>query len=94
MKYTYTKKQLDEIIDNIFEKEKNLNKLNKDDFKNTYYSKIINKLKTSSSRYLFTREEYQTRIRLYFYYSQEKNIYVILVLALIERRLFDEWNNW
>lgn len=82
------KKDLLSIIDEVFEKENLSKHLDKKDFTKTYFG-IIKRLKDNGV-YKFSREKYQTSIRLYFYYSQEKSIYVILALALIERVLFDE----
>ena len=91
VRLTYTKRQLLDVIDDVFRKEKTLKaKLDKEEFKTIYFDKILNRLKISRFRYSFTRGEYQTRVRLYFYYSQEKNIYIILALAMMEARLFDE----
>lgn len=84
------RKDFIDVIDNVFENESNLNNhLDKKEFIKTYFT-IIKRLKENSI-YKFTREQYQTSIRLYFYYSQEKSIYFILALALIERGLFDDW---
>ena len=91
VRLTYTKRELLDVIDDVFRKEKTLKaKLNKEEFKAIYFDKILNRLKISRFRYSFDRREYQTRVRLYFYYSQEKNIYIILALAMMEARLFDE----
>lgn len=82
------KKDFVNVIDKVFDDENLSKHLDKREFTNTYFG-IIKRLKDNGA-YKFTREKYQTSIRLYFYYSQEKNIYVILALALIERVLFDE----
>lgn len=82
------KKDFVNIIDKVFEDDNLSKHLDKKEFTKTYFG-IIKRLKDNSI-YQFTRDKYQTSIRLYFYYSQEKNIYVILALALIERVLFDE----
>ena len=83
------KKDFLNIIDKVFEDENLSKHLDKKEFITTYFNHIIKRLK-SDGVYKFTRDKYQTSIRLYFYYSQEKNIYVILALALIERVLYDE----
>lgn len=83
------KKDFINIIDKVFEDESLSKHLDKEEFKTLYFKHIVKRLK-DDYMYKFTREQYQTSIRLYFYYSQEKNIYVILALALLEKRLFDE----
>ena len=88
-RYHLRKKEIRALIEEVFEKDKSLSKLNKDEFIELYFDKIIKRLKKPSGIYEFTRDDYQTSIRLYFYYSQEKNIYNILALAQIESRLFD-----
>ena len=86
------KKDFLTIIDEVFEDENLSKHLDKSEFKKTYFNHIVKRLKYDNL-YKFTRDKYQTSIRLYFYYSQEKNIYFILALALIEKRLFDERSN-
>ena len=84
------KQDIERIIDTVFDKDEILTKYgDKESFKNLYYNKVIKRLKDGYI-YRFTREQYQTSIRLYFYYSQEKNIYNILALAKIEEVLFNE----
>ena len=88
-KHKLKKKDLERIIDIVFDKDEILTKYaDKDTFKNLYFNKVVKRLK-SDSVYKFTRDQYQTSIRLYFYYSQEKNIYNILALAKIEEVLFN-----
>lgn len=92
-RYNYRKKELKAIIDEVFNKDKTLLKLDKTEFENLYFDHVIKRLKKPSGIYEFTRDDYQTSIRLYFYYSQEKNIYNILALASVESRLFDGRSN-
>ena len=92
-RYNYRKKELKAIIDDIFKSDKSLKKLDKNEFENLYFDHVIKRLKKPSGIYEFTRDDYQTSVRLYFYYSQEKNIYNILALASVESRLFDGRSN-
>lgn len=86
---TVTKKYLNDLIEEVIKKDKALsNKVDLYSFKNLYFNKIIKKFKNDNG-YTFNRDKYQTAINLYFYYTQEKNIYHILALAIIERKLFD-----
>ena len=94
MQYNMIRKDFIEIIENVFNSDDHINnKLDIEEFKNIYFNKVIKRLKQPNGKYKFTREEYQTSIRLYLYYSDEKNIYNLLVLAMIEKRLFDERND-
>lgn len=87
---TVTKKYLNDLIEGVIKQDKALsNKVDLYSFKNLYFNKIIKKFKTDNG-YTFNRDKYQTAINLYFYYTQEKNIYHILALAIIERKLFDD----
>lgn len=88
-KYKLTKNDFSKLIDTVFEDETLSKFIDKESFKDLYFNKIIKRLK-DGYKYKFTREQYQTSIRLYFYYSQEKNIYNILALAKIEEVIFDE----
>ncbi len=88
-KYKLKKKDFERIIDIVYEDEILSKYGNKDTFKQLYFDKVVKRLKEDYI-YKFTREQYQTSIRLYFYYSQEKNIYNILALAKIEEVLFNE----
>lgn len=83
------KQDIERVIDIVFKDDTLLKYGDKDTFKNLYFNKVIKRLKDGSV-YKFNREQYQTSIRLYFYYSQEKNIYNILALAKIEEVLFSE----
>ena len=94
MQYNMIRKDFIEIIEDVFNSDDHINKkLDIEEFKNIYFNKVIKRLKQPNGKYRFTREEYQTSIRLYLYYSDEKNIYNLLVLAMIEKRLFDERND-
>ena len=94
MQYNMIRKDFIEIIEDVFNSDDHINKkLDIEEFKNIYFNKVIKRLKQPNGKYKFTREEYQTSIRLYLYYSDEKNIYNLLVLAMIEKRLFDERND-
>ena len=92
-RYHLRKKELKAIIDEVFKAEAPLKKLDKNEFENLYFDHVIKRLKKPSGIYEFTRDDYQTSVRLYFYYSQEKNIYNILALASVESRLFDGRSN-
>lgn len=83
------KQDIERVIDIVFKDDILSKYADKDTFKNLYFNKVIKRLKDGCV-YKFTREQYQTSIRLYFYYSQEKNIYNILALAKIEEVLFSE----
>ena len=83
------KQDIERVIDIVFKDDILSKYADKDTFKNLYFNKIIKRLKDGSI-YKFDKEQYQTSIRLYFYYSQEKNIYNILALAKIEEVLFSE----
>lgn len=83
------KQDIERVIDIVFSDDILSKYGDKDTFKNLYFNKVIKRLKDGSV-YKFDREQYQTSIRLYFYYSQEKNIYNILALAKIEEVLFSE----
>ena len=88
---TCSKRYLNNIIKEVITEDKTLsNKIDLYTFKYLYFNKIVKRLKNDSGQYQFTRDKYQESINLYFYYTQEKNIYHILALALIERKLF-EW---
>ena len=94
MQYTKLRKDFINVIQEVFDSDDHISsKLNIDEFTKIYLDKIVKRLKQPNGKYKFTREEYQTSVRLYFYYSQEKNIYNILALAMIESRLFDERHN-
>ena len=94
MQYTKIRKDFINVIQEVFDSDEHISsKLNIDEFTKTYLNKIVKRLKQPNGKYKFTREEYQTSVRLYFYYSQEKNIYNILALAMIESRLFNERHN-
>ena len=87
---TVTKKYLNELIDEVIKNDKVLsNKIDLYSFKHIYFNKIIKRLK-SSNGYELNRDKYQESVNIYFYYSQEKNIYNILALAMIERKLFED----
>lgn len=92
-RYHLRKKELKAIIDEVFSSDTSLKKLDKNEFENLYFDHVIKRLKKPSGIYEFTRDDYQTSVRLYFYYSQEKNIYNILALASVESRLFDGRSN-
>lgn len=86
---TITKKNLNDLIEEVIKKDKVLsNKVDLYSFKNLYFNKIVKKFKNDNG-YTFNRDKYQSAINLYFYYTQEKNIYHILALAMIERKLFE-----
>ena len=89
------KKEFNAIIEEVYNRDKTIKEnIDLGAFKDIYFNKIVKRLKdVSSGRYKFNREKYQTSVRLYFYYSQEKNIYFILMLAMLESRLFDERSN-
>ena len=95
MTYNLTKKEFLKIIEEVYERDQTIkNKIDLNKFESLYFDKIVKRLKdTSTSKYKFDRSQYQTSIRLYFYYSQEKDIYNILLLAMLESRLFDEGSN-
>lgn len=86
------KKELDEVIDFVFEKRENeidLNKfIDKEEFKSKYY-RIIKRLKAPSGYYKLNREEYQKCMNIWLYRSREDNIYCLLALAMIDTKLFD-----
>lgn len=87
---TVTKKYLNELIDKVVHEDKVLSKkIDLYSFKNLYFTKIVKRLRNENGSYTFDRDKYQTAINLYFYYTQEKNIYHILALANIERNLFE-----
>jgi len=88
-KYKLKKKDFERIIDIVYEDEILSKYGNKDTFKQLYFDKVVKRLKDDTV-YKFTKEQYQTSIRLYFYYSQEKDIYNILALAKIEEVLFND----
>ena len=88
-KYKLKKKDFEMIIDIVYEDEILSKYGNKDTFKQLYFDKVVKRLKDDTV-YKFTKEQYQTSIRLYFYYSQEKDIYNILALAKIEEVLFND----
>lgn len=91
MQIKLRKKDILKIIQEVFDSDEQIKKhVDFDSFTKLYFNQIIKRLKDVNSIYKFTREKYQTAIRVYFYYSQEKNIYNILLLAMIEKRLFDE----
>lgn len=84
------KKYLNELIEEVIDNDKVLsNKIDKYSFKNLYFNKIVKRLKNESGQYVLNRDKYQESVNLYFYYTQEKNIYHILALAMIERKLFE-----
>ena len=86
----YTKKYLNNIIQGVFDSDKKVNeKINIEEFKQLYFSKVIKRLKQPSGKYKFNRDEYQTSIRLYLYYNNETNIYNLLALAMIENKIFN-----
>ena len=90
----YSKKDLINVIQGVFDKDTKIReKLDFDTFVNLYFDKIVKRLKQQNGKYKFNREEYQTSVRLYLYYSDEKNIYNLLALAMVESRLFDEKHN-
>lgn len=94
MQYKLRRKDFINIIKEVFDGDDRLCEvLDIDEFIKTYMNHIVKRLKGPDSIYKFTREKYQTSVRLYFYYSQEKNIFNILALAMIEKRLFDERSN-
>ena len=87
---TCSKRQLERVIDEVVYNDKLLTKtIDVFSFKDIYFNKVIKRLKNDSGKYQFTRDEYQTSVSLYFYKTQEKNIYNILTLCMIERKLFD-----
>ena len=62
----YTKKDLINLIQGVFDSDDKINKkVDYDDFIKTYFGKIIKRLKQSNSKYKFNRDEYQTAIKLY-----------------------------
>lgn len=86
---TVTKKYLNEIIEEVINSDATLSsKVDIYSFKHTYFNKIIKRLKDGNN-YKLNRDKYQESVNIYFYYSQEKNIYNILALAMIERKLFE-----
>lgn len=88
---TLTKSNLTEIIEDVIKGDKSLSKrVDLYAFKELYFNKIMKRLKNDNGGYTFSHDKYQESINLYFYYTQEKNIYHILALALIERKLFDK----
>ena len=88
------KNEFNNIIDDIIDHDDLLQeKMDVNAFKNTYFKEVIGRLRKPSGYYKFNKKDYQTAINLYFYYSQEKNIYNILLLANIEKRLFDDERN-
>ena len=89
-KYKLKKKDFERIIDIVYKDEILAKYGNKDTFKQVYFDKVVKRLKDGPV-YKFNKEQYQTSIRLYFYYSQEKDIYNILALAKIEEVLFNDW---
>ena len=87
---TCNKKYLNELIEEVINNDKVLsNKIDKYSFKNLYFNKIVKRLRNESGQYVLSRDKYQESVNLYFYYTQEKNIYHILALAMIERKLFE-----
>lgn len=87
---TCNKKYLNELIEEVIDNDKVLsNKIDKYSFKNLYFNKIVKRLRNESGQYVLSRDKYQESVNLYFYYTQEKNIYHILALAMIERKLFE-----
>lgn len=87
---TCSKRQLERVIDEVVYNDKLLTKaIDVFSFKDIYFNKVIKRLKNDSGKYQFTRDEYQTSVSLYFYKTQEKNIFNILTLCMIERKLFD-----
>ena len=91
MQIKLRKKDILKIIQEVFDSDEQIKKqVDFDAFTKLYFNQIIKRLKDVNGIYKFTREKYQTAIRVYFYYSQEKNIYNILLLAMIEKRLFDD----
>lgn len=89
------KNEFNKLIDDIVNDDDLLSeKVDIDKFKQLYFNDVIKRLRKPSGYYKFNKKDYQTAINLYFYYSQEKNIYNILILAMIESRLFkNERNN-
>lgn len=88
------KNEISDLIDDIIKHDDLLNeKVDIDSFKKLYFDDVIKRLRKPSGYYKFDKKDYQTAINLYFYYSQEKNIYNILILAMLEKRLFDDERN-
>ena len=79
MQYTKLRKDFINVIQEVFDSDEHISsKLNIDEFTKTYLDKIVKRLKQPNGKYKFTREEYQTSIRLYFLYFCCNNLYFSL----------------